>query len=121
MASGSGQAVIEDIRTLFDAGTVAGLTNRQLLDQFASDLRGQSELAFTALVDRHGPIVLRVCRQVLLDPDDADDAFQATFLVLARRIGSIRRPDSLGAWLHGVALRVASTSRSAAARRRRHE
>ncbi len=78
-------------------------------------------MAFTALIERHGPMVLRVCRRVLTDLDDADDAFQATFLVLVQRAGSIRNRDSVASWLHGVAYRTACCARSAAARRRRHE
>ena len=80
-----------------------------------------AELAFRALVERHGPMVLRVCRAVLRDAHDADDAFQATFLVLVRRAGSLWVRDSLGPWLHQVAYRTASCARSAAARRRQHE
>jgi RNA polymerase sigma-70 factor (ECF subfamily) len=109
---------------LFESGSPAGLCNRELLERFASrrDARGDSaELAFATLVARHGPMVLRVCRAVLGDRHDAEDAFQATFLVLARRAGSIRHGGSVGSWLHGVALRVAACARSRAARRHRHE
>jgi len=84
--------------------------------------RGEAgELAFTVLVERHGPMVLRVCRALLRDEHEAEDAFQATFLVLARRCSSLRVGESLGPWLYGVARRVASCARTAAARRRRHE
>src|SRR5262249_34000675 len=71
----------------------------------------------------HGPGVLRASRRVLPDPNDAEDAFQATFLVLARRAssGSIGRPESLGPWLRGIAIRVARKARVAAPRRRKHE
>ncbi|SIO39357.1 RNA polymerase sigma-70 factor, ECF subfamily [Singulisphaera sp. GP187] len=109
------------LRGLFNVGTVAGLSDGELLDRFAARRGESAELAFAALVERHGPMVLRVCRKVLHDSDDAADAFQATFLVLARKAGSIRRRDSLGAYLHGVALRVASCACSAVARRRKHE
>ncbi len=70
------------------------------------------------LVLRHGPMVLRVCRNLLQDPNDAQDAFQATFFILVRRCGSIRRLDSVGSWLYGVACRVAARARVGAARRR---
>jgi RNA polymerase sigma factor (sigma-70 family) len=100
---------------------VAGLTDGQLLERFRSRDADVAERAFAALVERHGPLVLRVCRSVLRDPHEADDAFQAAFLVLARRSGSLWVRDSLGPWLHQVAYRVASSARSAAVRRRRHE
>ncbi len=80
-----------------------------------------AEAAFAALVDRHGAMVLRVCRQVLGDEHEAQDASQATFLVLARRAGSIGRRESVASWLHGVALRVAARARLAASRRRARE
>src|SRR5439155_972518 len=112
--------ILPDLRTLFDAGTVTGLTDGELLERFIA--RGEmAEPAFAALVDRHGPMVLRVCRQVLRDGHDAEDAFQATFLILARKAGSVRRRDALGPYLHGVALRVAACARSATVRRRLHE
>jgi DNA-directed RNA polymerase specialized sigma24 family protein/protocatechuate 3,4-dioxygenase beta subunit len=92
---GSG-SVGESLRTLFSIGTLSGLTDGQLLERFAQGRGGMpdSEAAFTALVERHGPMVLGVCQAVLGDRHDAEDACQATFLVLARRAGLIRRRDS---------------------------
>ena len=113
--------VLRDLNTLFSVGTIGALTDAQLLDRFTSHRDETAELAFRALVERHGPMVLRVCRAVLRDTHDADDAFQATFLVLLRRGGTLWVRDSLGPWLHQVAYRTASCARSAAARRRRHE
>jgi RNA polymerase sigma factor (sigma-70 family) len=90
-------------------------TDRDLLRHFA---HARDENAFTTLVRRHGPMVLGVCRRVLRDPADADDAFQATFLVLARKAGAIGQPERLGNWLYGVATRVARKAHANAMRRR---
>jgi RNA polymerase sigma factor (sigma-70 family) len=78
-------------------------------------------LAFAAIVDRHGPMVRRVCRQMLGDFHDAQDVFQATFFILARKANSVRRRESLACWLHGTAYRACLRSRTAASRRRRRE
>jgi polysaccharide biosynthesis/export protein len=118
MVGGPSVALVRDLQTLFDAGTVGGLSDRQLLERFTLAGDGSSEAAFEVLVRRHGPMVLRVCRNVLKDWNDAEDAFQATFVILARRCGSIRRRDSVESWLFGVACRVAARARVDAARRR---
>ena len=94
---------------LMAAGTTTGLTDGQLIARFADPRFSAS--AFEALVVRHGPMVRHVCLQVLRHEHDADDAFQAVFLVLARRAHSIRDPDLLGPWLYGVALRTARLAR----------
>jgi RNA polymerase sigma factor (sigma-70 family) len=97
------------------------MSDSQLLARFAAARDELAEVAFAALVRRHGPMVLYVCRQILGDPHAAEDAFQATFLVLARRAHSIRQPELLGNWLHGVALRTAREARMQDDRRRRRE
>ena len=116
-----GGAFARPLRTIFDVGAVAGLTDGELLERFAARRGESAELAFATLLERHGPMVLRVCRKVLGDRHDALDAFQATFLVLVRRAGSVRKADSIASWLHGVAYRVAMCDRAAEARRRKHE
>ncbi len=121
MARGRYETVLRNVRTLFEVGTVGGLTDGELLDRFEAGPGEVAELAFAVLVERHGPMVLRACRRILHDEHAAHDAFQATFLVLVRKGGTARRRDTLGPWLHGVACRVAACSRSAAARRHRHE
>ncbi len=113
--------ILRQIDDVFNAGTVVGLTDRQLVERFTARGDPNAEVAFAALVRRHGAMVLRVCRNILRDHHDAEDALQATFLILARKAGSLWVEDSLGPWLHGVACRVASTARAAAARRRAHE
>ena len=121
MATGRRGEVLKGFRTLFEVGSISGLSDAELLDRSSTAGGATAELAFAALVERHGPMVLRVCRKALGDPHDAHDAFQSTFLVLARKAEAIRDRRSVASFLHGVALRVAASSRAAEARRRRHE
>jgi RND family efflux transporter MFP subunit len=114
-------AIRRQVRTLFESGRLGALSDGQLLERFATGGGEAAERAFALLVERHGPMVLRVCRGVLGDADDAHDAFQATFLVLLRKSRGLWVRDSLGPWLHQVALRTASRARAGLARRRRHE
>jgi RNA polymerase sigma factor (sigma-70 family) len=107
-----------DLDILYRAGTVGGSTDRELLAHFQGADRATAQRAFETLVGRYGPMVLGVCRRVLGDRNGAEDAFQATFLVLGVRPGAIRKPDSLGPWLHGVAARIARRARTMADRRR---
>lgn len=113
------------VRALFTRGPGQDMTDAQLVECVGR--RGpeanarEAESAFEALVARHGPLVLGVCRRLLDDPEDVEDAFQATFLVLARRAREVRVEGSLGRWLHGVSTRVAARARAAAARRRSRE
>lgn len=93
-------------------------TDGQLLDRF---LAGHEEAAFEGLLRRHGPMVLGVCRRVLRDAHDAEDAFQATFLVLARKGDSVRPREAVGHWLYGVAYRTALRARGANTRRKVQE
>lgn len=98
--------------------TNVGESDLELLRRF---IDSRDEGAFAALLQRHGSLVFGVCRQILRDAHDAEDAFQAVFLVLARKAGAIRRPGSLAAWLHRVALNVAQTAKASAETRRSHE
>jgi HlyD family secretion protein len=100
------------------AGSASLLTDAELLRRFAAD---RAEEAFAALVKRHGPLVLSVCRRGLGAEQDAEDAFQATFLVLARKAGSIADPGLLGNWLYGVATRIARKARVAQRKRQQRE
>ena len=114
-------AALRQLCTLYRVGVIGDLTDGQLLERFVSRRDESAEAAFAALVDRHGPMVLRVCRQILGDADEAEDAFQATFLVLAQRAGSVRKRESVASWLYGIAQRIARRSRAVSARRREHE
>jgi RNA polymerase sigma factor (sigma-70 family) len=112
MSSVTASAVVRQIESLFDGSSVAGLSDRQLIERFTVRRDAAGEAAFTALVARHGPMVMDICRQFLGDLHDAEDAFQAVFLVLARRAPTIRDPDLLANWLFGVALRTARQAKS---------
>jgi RND family efflux transporter MFP subunit len=119
VALGKDGIVVRQLRTLFNVGAVRELTDGQLLERFAAGPGEAAERAFAVLVERHGPMVLRVCRGVLTDAHDTQDAFQATFLVLVKKARGLWVRDSLGPWLHQVAFRTAACARTAAARRRR--
>ena len=107
-----------ELSTLFSSGTAAGLTDDELLERFIArraeerEAAVAAEAAFAALVQRHGPMVLGVCRRTLSDPHDAEDAFQATFLVLARRAAPVRPGGNLGRWLYGVARKIAARAQA---------
>ena len=121
MATSRPNAGLGDFQTLFQVGSFVGMSDAQLLERYVTGRGGSAELAFAALVERHGPMVLRVCNDVLNDPHDAQDAAQVTFLVLARQARAIRRPSALASWIFGVARRVAARAKVEAARRRTHE
>lgn len=104
--------------TLWTSGTMTGQSDAQLVGRFAGVRDAMAEAAFRELMNRHGSMVMGVCRQILRHPHDADDAFQATFLVLVRKGGSIRVGESLAPWLYTVAYRTAHRARAVAARYR---
>jgi RNA polymerase sigma factor (sigma-70 family) len=106
------------LKNVLDRLRRTDLTDGQLLARYVA---GRDELAFEGLVRRHGPMVLGVCRRLLLSPEDAEDAFQATFLVLARKAASVRPRERVGPWLHGVAYHAAQKARAAATRLRARE
>jgi RNA polymerase sigma factor (sigma-70 family) len=118
MATGQLGTLLRHIHKLAASGGGCPRTDSHLLDDFAAR---RDEAAFATLVARHGPMVLRVCRHVLGHEQDAEDAFQATFLVLARHPGSIRKREALASWLHGAAYRTAMRAKRNAARRCKHE
>jgi RNA polymerase sigma factor (sigma-70 family) len=122
MAHESWMTVARHVNRLYGEGSATGCGDDQLLSRFTA-AREESELAFEAIVRRHGPMVLEVCRRVLGDRHAAEDALQATFLVLARRASSIavHPGGSLGPWLHGVAFRTAREARRSAGRRQARE
>ena len=106
------------LQTLFDVGVIGNLSDGQLLERFVA--RGE-EAVFEALIERHGPMVWGVCRRVLRDHHDAEDAFQATFLVFARKAASIVPREKVGNWLYGAAYRTVRKARVIRARRQRRE
>jgi len=104
MARGPADLVIQYIRKFAGAPSDSKPSDGQLVDRFVNK---RSEQAFEWLIERHGPMVLRLCYRILGTWHDAEDVFQAVFLLLARKAGSIRKRASVGSWLHGVAYRLA--------------
>ena len=118
MAGKEFRTVLPQIRRLFSAGTNSGLSDGVLLHRYCSADDGT---AFETLLGRHGAMVWSVCRSIVRDEPTAEDAFQAVFLILVRKARSIRVDDSLGAWLHAVAVRTARRARADAAKHRSRE
>src|SRR5579871_6099578 len=114
MAKKQLDAVVRFVRRLADVAAADRLMDAQLLQRFT--VAGE-EAAFAALMRRYEALVWGVCRRVLRHHQDAEDAFQTTFLTLARRAGSIRKQESVGSWLHGVAYHIATKARRDAATR----
>ena len=114
-------AVLRQLNTLFNIGATRELTDGQLLERFSTGRGEVAELAFEALVERHGAMVLRVCRAQLVDPHDTQDAFQATFLILVKKARTLWVRDSLGPVAPSGGVSHGVVRRSNAARRRRHE
>src|SRR5437868_9311692 len=117
MPQGQLHAVVRHLRRIAGEGAAAP-TDRQLLARFVA---GRDEAAFAALVERHGPLVWGVCRRALRHTEDAEDAFQATFLVLARKAAVVRWRESIRNWLYEIASRLAAEARRKATRRQFHE
>jgi RNA polymerase sigma factor (sigma-70 family) len=121
MLRGSTPAVLKHLTTLCRSGVLGNLDDEQLLERFIELSDETSQESFATLVQRHGPMVFGVCYRVLHDIHDAEDAFQATFLVLARKATSVIPREKVANWLYGVAFRTASEARIRAARRRARE
>ena len=121
MASKRAHSVTRQLHALFSEGVTAGLTDAELLERFVSRNEEAAQLAFAGLVARHGPMVLGVCRQTLRDAHTAEDAFQAVFLILARKARSLYPGASLAPWLQRVAWRTASRLREQTSVRAFHE
>ncbi len=119
MAARRAHAIGRSLDTLFRVGTLGSLSDGELLECLTSS--SDAEEAFRAIVERHAPMVLGLCRSLVKDAHEAEDAFQATFMVLVRKAGSIRRRDTIGPWLYGVAGRIARKARARSARRGRIE
>jgi RNA polymerase sigma factor (sigma-70 family) len=109
MVNGRANAALRQVARVFHEGTLAGLSDRQILERFVDR---RDETAFEGLIVRHGPMVLNVCRQLLRDPHDVEDAFQTVFLVLVRKARGVRVEGSLGPWLYAVANRTAARARA---------
>jgi RNA polymerase sigma factor (sigma-70 family) len=111
-------SVLQHLRSIANAAAHENTSDRNLLERFIAQ---REEGAFVALLKRHGPMVLQVCRRIQDNEHEAEDVFQATFLLLARKARSIRKPDSLASWLHGVAYRLALAAKAQRTQRQAYE
>src|SRR6516225_4744896 len=118
MARTASSPILQLIRRVRRDPRAEGSADQDLLQRFVDE---RDEAAFETVLRRHGPMVLDVCRGVLRNEADAEDAFQATFLILASKAGSIRKTASLASWLHGVAYRTALKARAQSATRQKLE
>src|SRR5882724_9361061 len=118
MATRQSKLVIQHLRRFVFLRDAVGLSDAQLLDSFIAH---RDEVAFEVLVRRHGPMVMGVCRRVLRSHHDAEDAFQATFLVLARKAAALTARGFVANWLYGVAYNTARKAKAAATKRRVRE
>src|SRR5262245_64653031 len=118
MATGSLNNFLRRLSRGRAAEALQDQSDRQLVERV---LAGRDDAVFEAIVRRHGPMVYRVCWRVLRQEQDTEDAFQATFLLLAHKVRTLRKHASLASWLHGVAHRVALKAKALAASRSRHE
>src|SRR5262245_3846868 len=118
MTQATASPILQQIRRIVTGQRSQAASDQDLLRQFAGT---QDEEAFHALLQRHGPMVLGVCRSVLRKEAEVEDAFQATFLTLARKAGSVHKAAALGSWLYGVAYRTALKAQEHLATRRKHE
>jgi len=121
MSTGRRRPFQQEIDRLWSAGTASGLDDAELLRRFNGARGEAAEQAFEVLLDRHGPMVLSVCRGILRRPQDADDAFQATFLILVRKASKLRLSGSLAPWLYAVSCRTALRARAQGAKVRSNE
>src|SRR5262249_37550365 len=118
MPDGHLHPLLSYLRRLAAVPTGSSATDAELLERLVNH---RDEVAFTRLLTRHGPMIWSVCRRILPDVHTAEDAFQATIVVLLRKAGAIGRHEHLANWLYGVAFRVALDARAQAARRRHRE
>src|SRR5260370_13004435 len=118
MATAQLASVLQQLRAMVHAGAYEDTSDRELLERF---LAQREEAAFVALLKRHGPMVLQVCRRIQGNEHDAEDTFQATFLLLARKAGSIRKLASVASWLHRVAHRLPLAAKTQEAPRQQRD
>jgi DNA-directed RNA polymerase specialized sigma24 family protein len=112
MCSGSSRQLVKQLQTLYQFGVVGSFSDEQLLARYLGRRDAAAEEAFAELVQRHGPMVLAACRRILGDAHAAEDAFQATFLILAREGAKVVRREKVASWLYVVAVRAAREARA---------